>query len=695
MREKTISAFLLIMLCLYGMGIPRAQARTDAEKTIRIAIPASSSSMDDGTSAAYVGYTVEYLHEISQYTGWQYEVIEVPGTYESGLRDALAMLEAGTVDLIAPVAIDREKADERLLYSQSSFLTASIVLQIPNEVYEGSGLQKQTRVAILEGSGLQGLADAFFEEHGIAAQYMVCRTVEEQMELVCSGAADVMLNSALERVLDTSVVAEFSPQSLHFATMDSALMQTLDHVNTDIRQSNVLFTRELYEEYMIDVSQALTLEETSFIKQSEPYKVAVLDHNAPYQYVDPETGEYRGIGIDLLRYIAKSTGLQFEFVTVESWDTLLELLESGEVQIVAEVPYDYGFAADRDLTITRSYATSPYVLVAPSSFPGPSEEQHLALVEVSAYTDGYYVGDVSRYHTLEECMVAVRSGEADYTYVDLYTAQYYLGDSRYNALGFATQSYTPRSISFGLAKPTNPELLSVLNKSINRLSATDIQHIINENVNPQRDIKMFDIIIDHPVQSMVFICVVSLSIAGLLIFLLWRKEKIRKVLHKKAMEDGLTQLYNAAACRKLVTQKLKQARTEQIGAFLIMDMDNFKEINDGYGHQTGDQVLQHFAALLRDVLREDSVLARIGGDEFVAFLDSVKKEENISAICGRIRDRAHQIHAGDRPITISIGAVVVQEDDDDYDTLYRLADRALYKVKKRQKDQFCLAQREA
>lgn len=290
-------------------------------------------------------------------------------------------------------------------------------------------------------------------------------------------------------------------------------------------------------------------------------------------------------------------------------------------------------------------------------------------------------------------MEAVRTGEADYTYTDLYTARYYLGDSRYKSLEFKTQSYTPRSLCFGLARHAPSELLSVLNKSINQLSATDIQNIITQNINPSRQTSLFDVIIDYPMQSLLVICTVSLLIASLLVFLLWRKEKMRKVLHKKAMEDGLTNLYNAAACRKLVTKKLRLMREEQTGAFIIMDMDDFKEVNDGYGHQTGDRVLQELAGLLRDILRADSVIARIGGDEFVAFLPSVEKEENILSICDRIRSEAHFICAGDRSITLSIGAVPAKAHDD-YDTLYRLADKALYEVKADTKDKVCFAERD-
>lgn len=124
-----------------------------------------------------------------------------------------------------------------------------------------------------------------------------------------------------------------------------------------------------------------------------------------------------------------------------------------------------------------------------------------------------------------------------------------------------------------------------------------------------------------------------------------------------------------------------------------MDMDNFKQINDSYGHQKGDQVLLQFSDLLRYVFGRDSIVARIGGDEFVVYLSSIDKPEDVGAICDKLQRELHDVRVGDTPVTISIGAVTATGEDD-YDTLYRLADKALYEAKRGQKNQFRMAERE-
>lgn len=683
---------LCVILLIFLLCTPCtcAVAATESENApVRIAIPVSSVASDYNTASGYMNYTLEYLHAVTQYTDWTYEVITVPGSYEEGISTAFTMLQNGEIDIIAPLKY-REDTGESIFFSQGSYATATVILQIPNKVFDGIDFGAKVRVAILSKSNTRPYADEYFEKNRITPEYIECRSVEDQIQAVCSGEADVMLNSSLEFIPNMTVVAEFSPQTLYFATDDQDLLKELDDALSYISQANPMFTSQLYEKHFIDDDQDLTLEEQRFIQQAEPYVVAVLENQAPYQYKDNSTGEYKGISIELLRRIAQTTGLQFTFRSVPSWDDIPDLIQSGEVQIIAGIPYDFDFALERELTISRSFASAPYMLIANFSFPGVSKGQRLALMEVSTYTEGYYVGDVIRFPTMGDCIEAVYTGEADYTYVDLYTAQYFMQDIGHSSLQMTSQAYTPRAVCFGLAKPTDHELLNILNKAINRLSDADMQSIISQSVNQPRNVTLVDFIFLYPVESIVTLGTVSLIVIGLLLFLSLKKIKLSRTLRRKAMEDGLTNLYNSAACRTLVARKLKDLSADQVGAFLIMDIDDFKEVNDRYGHQTGDRILSQFAEVLKKTLPEDSIIARIGGDEFVVYLDHVQSEDDITAACSRLRENAHSISMGAEHITISIGAVTAHKEDD-YDMLYRLADAQMYRAKRNQKDQFCQA----
>lgn len=244
-----------------------------------------------------------------------------------------------------------------------------------------------------------------------------------------------------------------------------------------------------------------------------------------------------------------------------------------------------------------------------------------------------------------------------------------------------------------LARPAVAELRASRSKSLERLSTAEAPGLTDRHADLSGTVALLDLIVDYPVQSIGMLGALGAAIVGILILLLWQKERTIAKLRKKAMEDGLTRLYNASACRKLVTQRLAQVSPDAPGVFIIMDLDNFKEINDSYGHQIGDQVLARFAELLRSIFEGGGIVARIGRDEFAAYLDCLADEEALHAICAEICGKIHGIHVGERQLTTCIGAVIIQKDDN-YDSLYRMADDALYQAKRKQKDHYCIAKRD-
>ncbi|AGX88690.1 EAL domain-containing protein [Candidatus Symbiobacter mobilis] len=158
-----------------------------------------------------------------------------------------------------------------------------------------------------------------------------------------------------------------------------------------------------------------------------------------------------------------------------------------------------------------------------------------------------------------------------------------------------------------------------------------------------------------------------------------------------ATHDELTGLPN----RSLLNDRLRQAlflaqrQTHKL-AVLFIDLDNFKTINDGLGHDVGDGLLKQVAQRLRQCIREADTLARLGGDEFVALLPAVHLEE-VNQIAARIIDNmatAFTVDANVLHVSASIGISVYPEDGDDTVSLLRNADTAMYRAKDRGRNQY-------
>ena len=160
-------------------------------------------------------------------------------------------------------------------------------------------------------------------------------------------------------------------------------------------------------------------------------------------------------------------------------------------------------------------------------------------------------------------------------------------------------------------------------------------------------------------------------------------EKIRK-LEVKSSTDSLTKLLNKSAAQREIGEMVKKSS----GALLMIDLDSFKLVNDIYGHNMGDKILIRFAELIKSVIRENDLAGRMGGDEFVAFLQNVDDEKILQAktdyLNEEILSTARKFMGEDMqiPLGTSIGAVFVPSEGRDFTTLYKKADKALYEVKK-------------
>lgn len=162
-------------------------------------------------------------------------------------------------------------------------------------------------------------------------------------------------------------------------------------------------------------------------------------------------------------------------------------------------------------------------------------------------------------------------------------------------------------------------------------------------------------------------------------------------LRNAGLHDALTGLLNRRFLMETLPRLLFDAqRQQQPLALLMIDLDHFKRVNDEYGHQVGDQTLRAVAATIQKQLRAADVLARFGGEEFVAVCPRVSADESIE-IAERLREhvgalRAHQLGFGG-PQTISIGVATIAGGQlVALEELIRVADEALYRAKQRGRD---------
>lgn len=169
-------------------------------------------------------------------------------------------------------------------------------------------------------------------------------------------------------------------------------------------------------------------------------------------------------------------------------------------------------------------------------------------------------------------------------------------------------------------------------------------------------------------------------------FSVYRKYK-EVMLRRKAMYDPLTGLAN----RDLLLDRLDEARKyakrhRRAFGVAVLDIDNLKRVNETYGHEAGDVLLQAVSQALTGTLRESDVVARLGGDEMVALLKDIDARDQLGKVCANMVEaigRERLFFRGEMVVpSCSIGAVLYPEDSNDPLHLLHLADEAMYRVKR-------------
>jgi diguanylate cyclase len=164
--------------------------------------------------------------------------------------------------------------------------------------------------------------------------------------------------------------------------------------------------------------------------------------------------------------------------------------------------------------------------------------------------------------------------------------------------------------------------------------------------------------------------------------------------HHKAMTDPLTGLPNRRAYEDRAEQEL--ARWKRFGeplALVVWDVDNFKQINDVFGHKAGDRALAVIARILREGMRETDFIARYGGEEFVVLLPGADQGDAMK-VANLMRKRVANagMHSHNKPVTITLsGGVAMAQAEEGIERLFERADTAMYQAKQSGKDRVIAA----
>lgn len=162
-----------------------------------------------------------------------------------------------------------------------------------------------------------------------------------------------------------------------------------------------------------------------------------------------------------------------------------------------------------------------------------------------------------------------------------------------------------------------------------------------------------------------------------------------RAVKRDAMKDSLTGIFNRSYAERQINSYL---RKKQQGACFMLDLDNFKQVNDRFGHVVGDEALKKLSDMLAEIIGESGVLCRMGGDEFLIFLYEAEEREKLRELAVTMLKKYDSLKGGRDNIaetSLSIGIATAPADGATYLELYNAADKALYSSKRDGKNRYC------
>lgn len=349
-------------------------------------------------------------------------------------------------------------------------------------------------------------------------------------------------------------------------------------------------------------------------------------------------------------------------------DSLLKIRQSGQTSFSIEIPYISNqvhewVKIEAHFDNQKDYAT---IIVRKTS------QEHLLKSIVDLYV--YNTCDYFIYLDVKNDSYTMFSGSTSGTPLPPSVCDSYSTE----IVKYANDFVVPEDREMVIHEMTLPRVLEKLEQAETHVFTCGILDATRGYTRKRLEYRYYD-----RATQMVLLC--RTDITDLYLDSLKKQEELQQAL-KRARTDSLTTVLNHQGIQDAISDSLANAGAPS--ALLVIDLDNFKSINDNYGHAAGDRLLRQVGKILRSSVRADDLVGRIGGDEFLVYF------HNISSV-PEITSRAHQLckaiyelsHDFDRPISCSIGIAIAPDDGTDYPTLFNHADTLAYQAKSNGKNQ--------
>lgn len=523
MNTKQKDIILCGILCFFFLlSIPSVDCYAKEGEVIRIGYYPLENFHAEDANGNVTGYEVDYLNRIADRTGWTYEYVEA-----DSWNHAIDMLRNGQIDMLSPAQITEERLQE-FSYSASALgkVYGSIMTLNTNDfIYEDFEAFSNMKFGIEEGLTYNDMFAKYAEENHFTPQITIYKNHAALVEALNVGKIDAIVANIMRTEENMKLLGRFGTTSYYFMLRKEE-EQLLSQLNQAMYQLDVIspaFQQELNRKYFpIYHQEPLTKAEIEYAAKMKTLTVGCPANLDPLSYIDERTGEVAGMTRDILEMVAQNSGLQFVYQALPKEELSDDKLRALGIDLLACTDADS--SAESGTSLTNTYLQSQRVLIG-SDWDAVNGKANLtaAIVAGSQTTSEtmrkkYPSFEFLIYENLEEGLDAVLSKKADILLQDQYVANKWLQKPKYNDLFVFSSENTDKSFCLSDIRGESDSrmLISILNKGISNLDASELSHItVEQMTNRQYRVTLMDILYlyRYPLLALLF-CLGIMGVIG-------------------------------------------------------------------------------------------------------------------------------------------------------------------------------------
>lgn len=613
------------------------------------------------------GYAAALLQALSQYTGWRYEWVHV------NFNDIPRLLENGVIDMTCGISYLPSRT-EYYGYSRLPAGYETVTLHALEEApFYYMDLEKfdGMRVGIVRGSYGGIMLDRFAKQHHL--------TFNKKEYASKQALIDALHRKELDAYADGSlfgegmkIIALITLEPFFFVTrkQDTTLLNQLDEAMRQLQIASPRLYANLSDDYLRgkNVAFSLTREEHDWVESKPHLRVAYSNRQI---MMHPDQGGSNFLA-EVLSTLSRRSGITFDYVPAPSYEEALALVARNEADIVSDVYAGSNFLARNNLLATKPYHDPPIMLAGlEKAVPGSGIRIGATREMLSvgaAYLTAYPADQVIYFSTPDECEDAYQRRIID-AYIPRYPGMAIYADEL-RTMPFVTRGRY--SMALGLSEDVSPLALSVLDKAISTLTASEIDAMQMSRTEPSIPELLLRLVREYAPAFILLIAVV-------LILLTLRVIKVNRrhmmALAEAAYRDPLTGGDNRAKFLLDANACLKNARKTYY--LVLVNLRRLKLINRTRSHAVGDMLIRLcHEELLRHSQGPGELVGHAAAGKFLLLWQCNDDQDFRNRIEGFFASAVKLRRALDRAVVFSCGAYAIRHYDGQMANCLLLAETA-------------------